>query len=207
MVDYANEEEQIEAIKKWWNEKGKNLVLITIAAAAVLMAYKAWNSKKVAHAEDASTVYLKVQEQASNNHPVDELVKQLQAEYPKTTYAQLGSLVLGKQAVNNNKLDKAVTQLTWAKDNGSDKSVRVVAALRAARVLFAQEKYDDVLKLVNKHKHGVYGAQFQELQGDVFVKQNKLKEAKEIYTKVSEQAQGDGSTFRLLELKLNNITI
>ena len=53
---YTTEEQQIEAIKKWWQTNG-NSVLIGIALAiAAVLGYQTWNQNKQANSEAAAVL-------------------------------------------------------------------------------------------------------------------------------------------------------
>ena len=57
MEVYLSEQEQIEAIKKWWKENGTAIITGLVLGVAALSGWKYWQSRQQAIAENASTAY------------------------------------------------------------------------------------------------------------------------------------------------------
>ena len=57
MAINAAEEETIEALKKWWDENGKQLVLIVVAVLTGYTSWILWQNNQSATAESASDMY------------------------------------------------------------------------------------------------------------------------------------------------------
>ena len=53
----AAEEETIEALKKWWDENGRQLVLIVVAVLTGYTSWILWQNNQSATAESASDMY------------------------------------------------------------------------------------------------------------------------------------------------------
>ena len=54
---YRTEEEQIEAIKKWWQTNGNNILIGIGLAIAVVFGYQFWKDSEQAAGESAFLVY------------------------------------------------------------------------------------------------------------------------------------------------------
>ena len=48
MEDYRTEEEQIEALKRWWSENGKSIVIGIALAGASVFGWRAWQDQQQA---------------------------------------------------------------------------------------------------------------------------------------------------------------
>ncbi|RLT92470.1 MAG: hypothetical protein D9N11_16215, partial [Ketobacter sp.] len=155
---YTTEEQQIEAIKKWWQTNG-NSVLIGIALAiAAVLGYQTWNQNKQANSEAAAVLYGQVVEaatQADQNRlqgnseelegqlaTLTHLGEQLKTDFSNSEYAVFGALMLAKEAMLGAKPEEAETQLRWAMEHTVSDATRLIANLRLVRVLAAQEQYD-----------------------------------------------------------------
>ncbi|WP_315982668.1 tetratricopeptide repeat protein [Aliamphritea spongicola] len=57
MAELRTEEEQVEALKKWWQENGKSLVLGVLLAGAIIFAWKGWQNSQQVKAETAAALY------------------------------------------------------------------------------------------------------------------------------------------------------
>ena len=57
MSDYLTEEEQVEALKKWWRENGKAIVGGAVLGLALVGGWQAWQSYQKGEAELASAYY------------------------------------------------------------------------------------------------------------------------------------------------------
>ena len=57
VAEMRTEEEQVAAIKSWWKENGKSLVLTVAVVLAGVFGWKAWQQKQANDAEAASIIY------------------------------------------------------------------------------------------------------------------------------------------------------
>jgi len=68
--------------------------------------------------------------------------------------------------VERHELAKAAERLRAVMDHSEDEQLRVVARLRLARVLLADNKADDALAVVQKAPDGAFAARYDEVRGD-----------------------------------------
>ena len=57
MAELRTEEEQVQALKNWWNENGKSLLLWIAVALAAVFGWKGWQQQQAVEAENASVLY------------------------------------------------------------------------------------------------------------------------------------------------------
>ena len=123
----AAEEETIEALKKWWDENGRQLVLIVVAVLTGYTSWILWQNNQSATAESASDMYEEILALAATEPGVVvteeeraeiiELSNQLITDHPGSIYAQYGALFAAQQHVSDNDLDEAENSLQWIIDN------------------------------------------------------------------------------------------
>ena len=144
MADHITEEEQIEALKRWWEENGKQTILGVALIAGGYFGWQAWTDHGLEQASAASLTYQEMVDSLAGLNPsetlsedkqlaVNSLADELKAEHGDTQYAVYAALTKAKLAVEGNDLDAAVSELQWAMDNADDVS-EFIARLRLARV-------------------------------------------------------------------------
>ena len=57
MDTYQSEEEQVEALRKWWQENGKSTMAAIVVALAASFGWQSWKEHRSTQAEIASSVY------------------------------------------------------------------------------------------------------------------------------------------------------
>lgn len=204
---YKTEEEQVEAIKEWWKENGKSIVTGVVVGIAAIFGWRAYDNHTVLQAEAASTLYEQMitaaREDDAENIRVyaDRIID----DHKSTTYGAFATLMLAKLAAEAGKLDQAETHLRWVLNNSPIDGLDHVARLRLARILIAGDKLDSAAKLLDIKKQGDFVARYEELRGDILVKQGKLDEAQAAYQKslLNAKTADDGQS--VLQMKLDNL--
>ncbi len=217
MADHLTDEEQLQVLKNWWKENGASLVMALLLGLTVYFGFQWWQNYQQQQAEQASVIYadiLELTEAPQNGHSslseeqkstVNFLVEQLQNDYQNSLYAVNASFYAAKIAVENDDLDSAEQSLQWVIDH-AEASMKPLAELRLARVLLAQEKYDDALSLLKKDETGSYISLNSEIKGDIFAAKEEWDSARSAY-KEAINTLGDTSSYRarLLPIKLANL--
>lgn len=222
---YTTEEQQIEAIKKWWQTNG-NSVLIGIALAiAAVLGYQTWNQNKQANSEAAAVLYGQVVEaaaQADQNRlqgnseelegqlaTLTHLGEQLKTDFSNSEYAVFGAMMLAKEAMMGGKSEEAATQLRWAMEHTVSDATRLIANLRLVRVLAAQEQYDAALKALDALKPGSQADAYEEVRGDIYVSMGELEKARDAYKKAMDLSaeRNEGQSRPILKFKHDNLLV
>jgi len=213
---YRTEEEQVEALRRWWDENGRSTIAAIVVAVAVgfgWQAYKANDQQKQANASDLYQSLLQVMGPAEASAEQQEvgmqLAEQLKDDYSGSTYAQFAALHLARLAVSRNDLAEAEAQLRWVLGKaakGSDTAQ--VAQLRLARVLAAAGDADQALAILAQTGEGPYQASYAVARGDILLTLGRNDEAREAYTNARMLAGGDQGQVNLpsLEQKLQSLT-
>ncbi len=206
MEEFESEDQQIEAIKKWWKENGASLVLGLGIGVGALLGWREYMSYQTDHSAEASDLYQAVQIRVANNRLDDAHINKadiIRNEYSDTPYAALVSMAQAKYEYENNDVDSALMHLRWASENSTESDVQHVAKLRLARILIAQKKYDEAeAALLIDHPAG-FTAGYEELKGDLYVAKGEIAQARVAYDKAINAAGGDAS--RWLRLKRQDL--
>lgn len=200
------EQEQLAALKAWWQENGGLVVTALTLVVAVLAGWQGWNYYQRNQAVQASNLYSAVQKAAGegNLKLVRENAGAILDGYPRTTYAAMAALVSAKAHFQAGDLKTARAQLAWVTENAKDEGLQDLARLRLASVMLDEKAYDDALKtLVAKHGAG-FDALFLASEADVLVAQGKKDEARGAYKAALEKADAKDAALRgSIQLRLD----
>src|SRR4051812_43759879 len=116
------EQEQIAAIKGWWNDYGKLVLLAVIAALVTIAAFQGWRYYRNQQAERAATLYTQLTEAERANDPkrVRDIAGQIIDSYGSSQYAGMAALAAAKAAVGTGEVDDAKKRLQWAVDHAKE---------------------------------------------------------------------------------------
>lgn len=207
MDAYRTEEEQAEAVKKWWKENGTSILAgITIGIVAIF-GWRGWNSQQIINAEQASTLYeqMIVASRKDDTDNIRVYADRIIEEHDSTAYALFAKMMLAKLAAENNELGEAEKHLRWILDNNEQPEIEHVATLRLARVLIAADRLDQASGLLSNDNPGEFVARYEELRGDILVKQGKTEDARKAYQKALLNTVATEEAQSILEMKLDDL--
>lgn len=174
------EQEQISALKAWWEQYGNWVVGLIAALALAAVGWQGWQWYQTRQAGEAGGVYFLVQQAAAQGQvqQARENAGRLISEYPGTPYAQLGALLAAGVQFRAGDFDNAQAQLNWAAEEGRDAALRDLARLRLAALLLQKGETDAALARLAAEPAAAFAARFAELRGDVYAAQGKNAEAR-----------------------------
>lgn len=205
----GTEEEQLAQIKDWWQRNGKPLVLGAVIALVLVFGWQFWQKHQINQAQSASVVYQQLLGAALESGEADaaevsRLGNLLKKDFASTHYAQYGSLFVAKVAVESGRLDEAASELRAIVDKPADKTLDELARQRLARVLAAQDKADEAIKLLDGKVDAAFVASREELRGDLLVQLGRNDEAHAAYSKAKESLSQDAAIGGL-QMKLDDL--
>lgn len=210
-----SEEEQIEALKRWWAENGRSTVIAVVTALAIVFGYQGWQNHEREQGEAASALYQNLldalQVQSPIDKPADDKVKtakflaqQLKDDYSGTTYATFAAFYMARLAVDDKDLKAAEQELQWALDHGVDDSLKPLAHIRMARVRLGLGKPEDALRALEGVEPGAMRPTYEEVKGDIYFSMGDKEKAKEAYQRaVNGLAEGENRP--ALQMKLDDL--
>lgn len=213
---YQTEEEQIEALKRWWKENGQSTVISIFVAIAAVVGWQGWQNQQQASMAASSSLYedmlsaanaatgvvANVEQLATAKH----LASTLKNDYDGSAYAGFAGLYLAKFAVEAGELDTAVMELQAVIDAAATDELVVEARLRLARVLQAQGNYAEALATL-ADEPVAYAAAYEEVRGDIHLAQGNHDAAALSYQKAVELTTESGSptSSPLLTMKIQHL--
>ncbi len=204
-MEYETEEQQLEAIKKWWKENSSLVIIGVSIGVSSIFGWQYYQADKVNHAQHASVLYERVLIHSADSAKMsDQLasVNQLEAEFKDTPYASLSAMIIARQQVQSGENAKAEKHYRWVIENSNQKELQYLAKIRLSRVLLATAQYEKTLALLNEEYPDSFKGMVLELKGDAFAVQEKKAEARITYIKARSYLKGPN---RWLQLKIDDI--
>ncbi len=204
-MDFETEEQQLEAIKKWWKENSNMIIGGIAVGVSAIFGWQYYQDKTIVHTNNASVLYEQVVGNVENLAIVNEQmarVNTLQAEYADTPYAGLGGLLLAKQQMASSEFVKAQKQLEWVAANARQDEVKSLAKVRLARLLSNTQQVDRALAILNEPFPTSFNAIVFELKGDVLILKGEMAQAKSAYQQAMAASE---SPSRWLQYKIDDI--
>jgi len=177
------EQEELEALQKWWRENGKVVVAGVVLGLGGVFGWTSWQSYQERQATQASQLYNSIvesvlaQEHAAAQRQTDLLV----SEHRDSGYASLASLVAAKSAVARGEPDAAEKRLRWVIENADLAELRDLARIRLARLLRDEQRYDEGLTVLDQLQEASFVAIAAELRGDFHLAMGDREAARRSY--------------------------
>ena len=217
MSDHLTEEEQLEALKRWWKENGKWVVTAVVFSVGGYFGWGAWQDHQRAQAEAASQVYTQLLEtlavresgapESDDLARAQALVSELKADYGHSAYAINAALINAGSAVKKGDLDTAEQELRWVLEQKPEAAVAEVARLRLSRVLLARGEAQAALaEVTGRAEVDSLKSDYAELRGDSHLALENIQAAREAYeAALNNLGPQQQNRYTLLRSKLNNL--
>ncbi|WP_115717737.1 YfgM family protein [Gallaecimonas mangrovi] len=199
MEIYSTEEQQVEAIKRFWGEHGNGVIAGVVIALAAIYGWHWYSGHQSGNQEKASEAYaVALKKVESGDLAAGEAFVKSDAagEYPSMMAARLA-----KDAVDKNQLDKALVYLDQAVAHADTDVLKSIFNLRKARVQLAKGDLKGAKATVALVKNKAYEADAKELLGDIAVKEGDLAAARSAYQEAMTGQEGSPA----LQLKLESL--
>mgnify|MGYP001180366691 CR=1 FL=1 len=213
MTEFRTEEEQIAALKKWWNDNGKSLLIGVGLALAIVFGWKAYQNSQIQMKSEASALYQQLITEATQNSVSDEeantlsyLAGEIKTKFESTEYAIYAALFIAKDAVENQNYDLAKSELNWALTHTEDQRIQHIIKARVARILSQQGNHEEALNMLNASLSQFEPA-YLELTGDIKSRMGDKEAAINAYTSAYELIKESPQSQPLLAVKLSDLGV
>ena len=134
MEVYDNENDQVDALKRFFAENDKALAVGVVLGIGALVGWRFWNGHQDASAREVSLAYQNVTSVMKADKPESITAVENFVSSNKNTYGALAALDVASQLVGKNDLSSAATQLQTGLANTSDDNLKALINLRLARI-------------------------------------------------------------------------
>lgn len=214
MEAYRTEDEQVEALKKWWKENGTSTLMTIVIVVGGYFGWQAWDSNKTQKAEAASVQYQQLLQLAMQleQNPAEaqyatagHIADTLKTDFADSDYARYAAMMQARLLVAQQDLAGAEAELRWVLDSDPEPALAQVGQLRLARLLYAQGKADEALALIGAADPGAFGGAYEELRGDILQSQGDIDGAREAYGNSLELSAAGMANAPLVQMKLESL--
>jgi predicted negative regulator of RcsB-dependent stress response len=199
MSTYQTEDEQVEAIKKWWKENGKSVVGGIVIGFAIIGGWQGWQGYQRNQGEAASANFeaMRMAIQRGATAKAMEDGKRLIGEHGDSAYSSFAALQLAKLAYQRGEKAAARDHLRWVADSAPDPALRELARLRLGRLLLDMEDLAALQALLGEPVSKAFAGEFAVLRGDLANAQGNLDAARTAYLEALATGVEDADLLRM----------
>lgn len=191
-----------------WQRYMKHIIIAGILAIIASFTWGYVEYQKRHRFEEASVHYENMLQalRQKDTKKASEEATLLTEQYARTPYASLGAMMLARFSLEHQDTAKAILHLKVAVKQGMGGPVEHIARVRLARVLVGDEQYDEAFNLLQvKNPPEGYVTLYEEIKGDIYLKQNNVEKAKESYM-AALKAAPQGVPTTALQLKHSDLS-
>jgi predicted negative regulator of RcsB-dependent stress response len=199
-------------VSNFYNLHRSSIIAIVVIILMAIFLVLALAQISKSNNEKAATIYNKwtlqeIETEDGQNISKD-LFDELLNSYKKTGYTKLALLnqasIDAKNGLNEESLNKFLMLIDLTDGFSGNDLFNKIARVNAARLLYAEEKYDEALNLLEKYSSSST-AMIHELLGDILTKQEKLDLAKDQYL-LSKDKYTDEALTSIVSMKISNLS-
>lgn len=206
MSSLDSEEEQVEAIKKWWKENGVAVVMGVVLGVGGLVGWRSWTTYQDNQGAAASILYEQMSGRAAggDRRGAMDVAEHLAGEYGGTGYADLARLGLARMHYRDGDVAGAVAQLEAVRDEAEVEGLSQVAALRLARLHLDQGDPDGAEAAIAGVAAEAFAGVREEIRGDILAARGDRQGARSAYERALELTTNSSGRV-LLQMKLDDL--
>ncbi|ERK15629.1 YfgM family protein [Serratia fonticola] len=205
MEVYTTENEQLDAVRNFFAENGKALVVGVVLGIGALVGWRYWQSNQTSSMMAASQSYQQVDVALASGKAEDVAAAEKFIQANDNSYGVFAALDLAKHFAQQGDFAKAEQQLVVAQSHTKDENLLALVNLRLARVQMQEKKLDEALKTLDGVKGEGWMAMMQDVRGDVLLAKGDSKGAREAYSKGIE-SNASQALAAVMRMKLNNLS-
>lgn len=181
-----NEQEELEALQKWWKENGRAVAIGLVLGLGGVFGWTTWQAQVEAAAEQQSVAYQNLADTAAlgNDAEAVPLADEIIASSPESEYAALAGLLGAKSALAAGQADEAKRLLDWVIENASRAELSDVARIRRAQLLLDAGEPDAAHEMLGRVAGPAFTATVDEYRGDILVEKRDAVAAAKAYESV-----------------------
>ncbi|RBO12188.1 MULTISPECIES: YfgM family protein [Pantoea] len=205
MEVYSNENEQVDALRRFFADNGKALAIGVVVGIAALGGWRYWSLHQENSGKAASAEYQQLTSAMQADKPESlEAVASFASEN-SNTYGALAALDLAKQYVETSQLDKAIALLQKGLNDTKDANLQAVINLRLARIQLQQKQADAALATLDNVKGDGWSAIVADIRGEALLSKGDKQGARDAWSKGA-GSQASPALKQMLQMKIDNLS-
>lgn len=205
----AHEQEQLEAMKAWWQDNRNWIAAVLLVSVVVVGGWRGWSYYQHKQGSEAATLFQQFSEQMGSGDAkrINDAAAAMMEKFAGSAYASRAALMAA--LVNEQMKDAATakTQLQWVIDNTGEEGLKDMARLRLAAVLLDEKNFADALKQLEAGHMASFDGLYADLRGDILNAQGKKDEARSAYTLAFEKIDERSMYRNLIQIKLDALGV
>ncbi|MDG2135384.1 MAG: tetratricopeptide repeat protein [Luminiphilus sp.] len=208
MADHMQDEADLDAIKRWWDENGKSLVAAIIVAVLGTVGWQQYQGYQGSQEQAASDLYatmLAIQLEEGDSAQLAAAGATLKSEHSGSTYAHFAAMLEARIAVEAEDLERAEASLRWALSVGDPHSdIGQLIQLRLARVMAARGSEEEALAILDRGGDA-YPVAYAQAEGDIHLAAGRAEEALVAYRAGRDTSTELGEVSVVLDNKVRSL--
>lgn len=203
----TTDQQDVEKLKKWWNENGRSLVTGLVLGIAGILGWQYWQNYATQRSEVASMEFelLMAALQAGRTQEVESRAEQLQLNLAATPYAALGSLAVARSKLDAGDHVGAEANLQWVVDNAANAAIADLALLRLVRVYLDAGNVAQARALIPAVIPVGFESLFAELLGDIAMEEGQSQQARDAYVRALAAMKPDDVRRPMVQMKHDDL--
>lgn len=206
MEVYSNDNEQVDALKTFFAENGKALVVGVVLGIGALVGWRYWSSHQENNSREISQAYESAVTTLKADKPETYAAAQKIAADEKNAYGAFAALELAQHFVDANQLEKAEKQLQLGLAAAPDDNLKSVINMRLARVQLQMKQPDAALKTLDGIKGEGWTAIVADLRGEILLSKGDKQGARAAW-EAGVKSDASPALSEMMRMKMNNLSI
>jgi len=203
---YENENDQVDAIKRFFADNGKALAVGVVLGIGALVGWRFWNSHQADNAREISQAYESAVSALQAGKQDSYAAAEKFAADNKNSYGALASLELAQRYVEKNDLQKAAAQLQQGLAATNDENLKSMINVRLARIQVQLKQQDAALKTLDAVKGESWSAIIADLRGEALLSKGDKKGARTAWENGIKN-NASPALSEMMQMKINNLSI
>ena len=195
-----SEEEQVDKIKKWWNNNGKQIIGGAIIGLGSVFAWNYYGDYQDGQALNARTLYLSFASDSNNIGAYDKLIQ----DHASSSYSEQATLLMAKYLFDAENYILALSSIEPLIDSESS-IIASTAVLRMASIQLQLGQHENALSTLNIDGEDGFSGLIYNLTGDVYLDLDNVEQAKKYYTLAIKNITQNSSLTQLIQIKLDDL--
>ncbi|MCU7904243.1 MAG: tetratricopeptide repeat protein [Candidatus Thiodiazotropha sp. (ex Epidulcina cf. delphinae)] len=205
MSVYQTEEEQVEAIKRWWKENGASVIGGLVIGLGGVFGWQAWGSYQNRVGAEAALAFnqMVVAVERRDSASAVKQAELMRENFDGSSYAVFAALAEARLKLDEGDRAAAKSRLEGANQQADHPALKQLVQLNLARILLDEGELDAAGELAGSGEGGFAG-EFAVLRGDIALAKGDKASAVAAYTQAMTLEVGNRS---LLQMKLDDLAI